>query len=190
MTLICNLFAGPCSSKSTVMSAVFSLAKSQHLSCEQIPGCEKEFIYEENFKKLKCQPLILGTCVHRIESLLDKVDFIITDLPLPLNVIYNSQYPDSFNQAVMDIFSTYNNLNFFLERGDDYCTKGRIHSKKESEEIDKKILKLLVKNNIMFFKIKGGFESANGILEVIKNRLMLKPGQKSVSWFKSTMGLL
>ncbi len=188
--LVVNFAAGPCAAKTSTSAAVFALAKSQHLSCEHLDGCEKRMVYAGDLTKLKSQPWLLGEQNYRIELVYDKVDFVLNDFPLFLNCVYNDKYPESFNKATIDIFKRYNNLTFFLERGDDYCSNGRIHSKEESVEIDKKILKLLVKNNIMFFKIKGGFESANGILEVIKNRLMLKPGQKSVSWFKSTMGLL
>ena len=169
MTLICNIISGPSSGKTTTSNHIFAIAKEQHMKCEVIYGTEKEIIYDENLKQLKCQPLILGLQLWKIERLFGKVDFIINDLPLPLNIIYNCRYPESFNRAVMDIFNSHNNLNIFLERPDTFDNFGRVHDLKESIEIDKKILKLMVMESIPFVKVKCG--AAKQILELIKRKL-------------------
>jgi hypothetical protein len=71
-----------------------------------------------------------------------------------LSTIYAQSYPKSFLYSVVDIFQTFNNLNYFIERGENnYDPVGRNESLEQAESIDEKIKVFLNANNIPYFTV-------------------------------------
>ena len=171
-TLICNFFGGPGISKSTSAAYVFSALKRKHVKCELVFELPKELVYENNLEKLKCQPVIFGEQLWRIERLLNKVDLIITDSPIILSMVYNgNQYPPSFNLCVLDIFNRMNNINYLLERNKPYFQYGRSQSEQEARQIDERIYETLTRYNILFAKMPPSEENLDWIVNDLISRI-------------------
>lgn len=145
MTLIVNLFGGPGIGKSTIAAELFSqIKKNNKETCELVTEAAKDAVWENRFEALKCQPYIFGKQLFRIEKLIDKVDVIISDSPLLLSCIYNDKYKVSFNKSVIDIFNSFENLNFVIDREPSrFQIEGRYHTETESVDKDNEIILLL-----------------------------------------------
>ena len=165
-TTIVNFFGGPCVGKSTLAAGVFYELKKRQISCELVTEYAKDLTYEERINTLKCQPYVFGTQLYRIERLVNKVDFIITDSPLYLGIFYASEkYPKSFIQSVIDISNSFDNLNYLILRDDrNYDVSGRKESLQESIEIDRKIQLFLIQNNIPHKNLQKEYKSINNVL--------------------------
>jgi energy-coupling factor transporter ATP-binding protein EcfA2 len=156
MTKIINLFGGPGSGKSTTAYTLAGMMKAAHMNIELVTEYAKDLVWTERHKCIKCQPLIFGKQLHRVERLIGKVDYIITDSPILLSIIYNSSYPPSFNQMVLDIFGSMNNFNFFLRRGErPYNEIGRCQNREQAVEIDNEIFKFLLDTKTQFATINS-----------------------------------
>lgn len=162
MSLIINLFGGPCAGKSTAATGLFTEMKKNHYDVELTFEYPKIVAWEENFSAIKDQFYITANQHRNISRLYGKVDYIIVDSPIILGMIYkekynnkeeypSSFYDESFDIFILNLFKKYNSLNIFLNRDDStYNTNGRFQTLNESKEIDNEIRSKLIDNNIEF----------------------------------------
>lgn len=144
MTKILNIIGSVCSGKSTLASGLFYQFKSNGHSVELIhETIPKTSSYLQDKLTIGVQPYIFGDVLYRIELLNNKVDYIINECPLVLSYIYNTKYPFSFNEAVLDIAEMFDNIYLYTRPMHDYIDVGRLHSKEESADINASILFLL-----------------------------------------------
>lgn len=141
-TLIVNLLGAAGSGKSTLAAKIFAMLKLKGYNCEYVSEYAKQIVYEENYKKLDNQLLILANQYYNLDVLRDKVDIIITDSPLLLSVFYNENYnkkntnkiPDNiFEKLTMYCYSTFDNLNFFIKRNHLYKKEGRYQTEEQAK---------------------------------------------------------
>jgi tRNA uridine 5-carbamoylmethylation protein Kti12 len=156
MTSIINFFGGPGAGKSTTAAGLFSLMKQQGISCELAHETAKIFTWEERKKALACQPYIFGKQLMQIERLVGQVDFVISDSPLLLSAHYSAKYyPESWINAVKDIYNNFDNINFLLMREKEYVPIGRNQTKEEAIVIDQDITQML-RNDGQYWKVVTG----------------------------------
>src|SRR5574344_627446 len=91
MSLVINLFGGPCSGKSTLAASIFAEMKAQGKSVELAFEFAKDLVYDKQIDLLQSkQCYVFAHQQLRIDRLINSgVDYIITDSPLLLSVIYN-----------------------------------------------------------------------------------------------------
>lgn len=148
-TKIINILGPPCSGKSTLACGLFYELKKQHYSVELVTEKAKDVTYERSISKLHCQPYIFGQQLWRVERLVGKVDYVITDSPIILSVIYSyGLWGNSFDKSVIEIFKRFDNINFLLENNVKYSEVGRNETKEEANLIGDKIRTLLNTQNI------------------------------------------
>lgn len=101
----------------------------------------------------------------------DKVDYIVTDSPLLLSALYNSEpvLGELFNDVVNNDFQSYNNLNFLLLRVKPYDLSGRLQTEKESNDLVKPLKEILKHYHINYLLYNG---DKQGYDEIIKYILM------------------
>lgn len=171
--IVVNLFAGPGAGKSTAAAYIFSQLKMKGVNCELITEFAKDKTWEKNYSALRCQEYVFGKQSYKMDRCRDQVDVIITDSPLPLGVFYNQnpvlgQY---YEHLVMDVFNTYDNINYFINRKKPYNPVGRNQTEEEAKEIDVRIKKFLQVHDISYW-IKDGTEAGyadicNDVLDYI-----------------------
>lgn len=157
--IVVNLFAGPGAGKSTAAAYIFSQLKMKGVNCELITEFAKDKTWEKNYSALRCQEYVFGKQSYKMDRCRDQVDVIITDSPLPLGIFYN-QNPvlgRHYESLVMDVFNTYDNLNFFINRKKPYNPVGRNQTEEEAKEIDDRI-KIFCQEHDISYLIKDGTE--------------------------------
>jgi hypothetical protein len=164
--IVVNLFAGPGAGKSTAAAYIFSQLKMKGVNCELITEFAKDKTWEKNYSALKCQEYVFGKQSYKMDRCRDQVDVIITDSPLPLGIFYN-QNPvlgRHYESLVMDVFNTYDNLNFFINRTKPYNPVGRNQTEEEAKEIDNRI-KIFCQEHDISYLVKDGTEC--GYIDIV-----------------------
>ena len=162
MTKIINLFAGPGAGKSTTAAGLFHKMKLQGESVEYVQEFAKDLTWSAWHNALDCQSYVFGQQLWRIERLIGKVDYIITDSPLLLSLIYKPKdYPNSFDNFVLDMFNKYDNINFYLIRKKKYISIGRNQTEDEAKVIDEITKSTLNKYEIPYLIVEGTEEAVN-----------------------------
>lgn len=163
---VINLFGGPGVGKSTTTAGIFTLLKLHNVECELVAEFAKDLVWEERFKTFQNQQYIFGKQYHRVWRLQNKVDLVITDCPLFLNIVYgirNGSISNKFIANVMDMINTFNNHNILLTRTKAYNPNGRNENEEEAIEVDNLIRQCFVKYKIAWMEVPGNFEAINDI---------------------------
>lgn len=169
-TLIVNLFGGPGIGKSTTAALVFAKLKLHNIDCELVPEFAKDCVWEKREDTFKDQIYIFGKQQHRLARLIGKVDVIITDSPILLNVYYGKD-----NKPLVDLtlseFAKYNNLNYRLIREKEYNPNGRNQTETEAKAIDEYVKDVLDNYNISYTILPGNAYAADTIVNDVLNKL-------------------
>ena len=167
-TLVINLIGGPGSGKSTCASGIFYELKKLGINCELSLEFAKDKVWEESYNVLSDQLYVFGKQYHKLFRLKDKVDVIITDSPLIISIHYNKMPSNHFNNLVVEQYHTFNNLMYFIKRGETYQSEGRMQTLEESEMIDSDIKNILHTYDIFYTELQNT-EAVNYIVkQVIK----------------------
>ena len=176
-TLVVNLIAAPSSGKSTLMADIFAKLKWLNIDCEMVSEFAKELVWEERKETFKDELYIFAKQNHRLFRVNGKVDVIVTDRPLILTMLYNNKYgkkSKELDELVLAEFNEYNNLNYFVNRVKPYNPNGRNQSVDEADEIAEELYNLLIKCRIGFNYVDGVPNTAELIVEQIKDKLNLR----------------
>lgn len=167
---VVNLFGGPGSGKSTAASELFVMLKKMHYKVELVTEFAKELTYEKRHDTLKDQLYVVARQNHRMQRLTDQVDWIIVDSPIIMNIVYCSDdyLPNYYRKLVNELFMTYENYNFYINRGDTYQTYGRNQTLDEALIKDKQILGILNEFDIQYTEVPLNNASLNIFSKLIK----------------------
>lgn len=156
---VVNLFAQPGAGKSTGAAYIFAKLKMAGVNAELITEFAKDKVWEENKEAIKNQAYIFGEQYYKMSRCKDKVDVLVTDSPLLLSILYNNDdiLGESFNNLVTNVFKSFNNLNYWINRVKPYNPKGRIQTEKEADCLIP-FLKLILNNEKIECKEYNGLE--------------------------------
>ena len=172
MTRVINLFAGPGAGKSTIAAELFAEMKWLGHSVELINEHAKVVTWEKHHNLLQDQVYISAMQNRKQVPLVGQVDWIITDSPLLISLAYvEDQYMASFRQLIVEMWNTYDNVSYFVNRKKNYVEAGRSQTLDQARLIDNKI---------------------NGILEEFQIERMYIPGVQriAVNFIMRDLGLI
>ena len=171
--LVVNLFGVPGAGKSTGAAYIFSQLKLNGVNAELITEFAKDKVWENNEEVFKNQAYLFGKQSYRMSRCRNKVDVIITDSPLPLSIFYNNDETlgEDFNKTVMNVFNSYDNLNYLLLRTKPYNPAGRHQTEEESNQLKQPMLDLLNGRDIKFTQHNGDIEGYKEIFFDILDEL-------------------
>lgn len=154
-TIVINAFAGPGAGKTTSCLEIAEKLKKKGFVTEYVQEYAKELVWDNKLDLLdgsmENQFTILQEQLNRIDRLYGKVDFIVTDSPVLLNATYLKEPNEEYNNAIQELYSHFDNFNYFVERNvDSFETEGRIHSLEQSLEIDNELKKTLAELNLEY----------------------------------------
>jgi adenylate kinase family enzyme len=156
MTKVINLLAGPGAGKSTLAAELFAEMKWDGISCELVGEVAKELTWEGHHNVLEDQLYVSAMQNRRLQRLLGKVDYIITDSPLILCHVYMSQaYKDGFAKMMIDLWNLYDNRNYYVDRQKKYVAAGRNQTEEEARQVDERVLDALNEFGITRMNIPG-----------------------------------
>lgn len=175
--IVVNLFGAPGAGKSTGAAYIFAKLKMAGINAELVTEFAKDKVWEENAEVFKNQAYIFGKQSFRLSRLKDKVDVIVTDSPLLLCEYYNNQpeLGDEFEKTVQNVFMSYDNMIYFLQRVKPYNPKGRFQTEEESDEIAEDLFSFVYDRaydlRFNFDELPGCIESYDKIVEDVCERL-------------------
>lgn len=170
-TTVVNILGGAGIGKSPCALTIVAELKKQGYQAEYVQEVAKELVYAGDMEhldgSLSSQAHILAQQKQRLDLLIGQVDYIVTDSPLPLNIIYLKEQQPEYEQEVLREFGSYQNTNIVLGRdlAVEYQTEGRIHTLEESLVKDKEIVELLEKNSLPYKSFERS--DISGIIEYI-----------------------
>ena len=171
--LVINLFGAPGAGKSTGAAIVFAELKKHGVNAELVTEFAKDKTWEHNATALGCQEYVFGKQSYRLARCRADVDVIVTDSPLPLSLLYAIDpvllQDEAFQKVVMNVFNSYNNLNYYITRVKPYNPKGRNQTEEESNLLADGTKKLLETNCIDYKTVCGNDE---GYAEIVKDVMM------------------
>jgi hypothetical protein len=165
--LVINLFGVPGAGKSTGAAYIFSQLKMKGINAELITEFAKDKVWENNEEVFKNQAYLFGKQSYKMSRCRYKVECIVTDSPLPLSIFYNNDevLGEDFNKTVMNVFNSYNNLNYLLTRTKPYNPIGRHQSEEESDKLKEPMVSLLNDRNITYTETTGDIEGYKQIID-------------------------
>lgn len=174
--LVINLFGAPGAGKSTGAAYIFSELKQRGVNAELVTEFAKDKTWEGNTLALSCQEYVFGKQSYRLARCRDDVDVIVTDSPLPLAIIYNTNpaLGHQFNQVVFNVFDTYDNINFFINRAKPYNPKGRGQTEAESDALVEDVKHMLDYHRVPFENVHGDSDGYEHILSEVNKKLVAK----------------
>lgn len=170
-TLVVNLYGGPGSGKSTIMSGLFEELKWAGVNCEMAHEYAKEKVWEKSFFTLDDQIYVFANQLHKVFRVDGQVDVIISDSPLLLSLIYDKSGLKEFHDLVIAVDKRHTSLNIFLKRMKKYNPSGRMQTKDEAIKKDEDILGLLDKHDIDYSIMNGERESVEKIAQLVLKKI-------------------
>lgn len=171
--VVVNMFGVPGAGKSTGAAFVFAKLKMMGVNAELISEFAKDKVWEENKTVFENQAYIFGKQSFRQSRCDGKVDVLITDSPLPLSIMYNKdkRLTENFNLSVMDVFNSYDNINFLVTRVKPYNPKGRHQTEAESDALGVEVINLLKTRDIAYETVPGCVDGYQCIISKIIDKL-------------------
>lgn len=140
---VVNLFAAPGTGKSTTGQILAGLLSIARYRVEFVPEFAKFATFADNQSALSDPVYMMAKQANRLHVLRNQpLDFVIMDGPLPVGLLYTPEhYYRHHEPLVMEIFNSYENVNFLLEANPEipYQTHGRSQSKAQADELASKL---------------------------------------------------
>lgn len=170
---VLNLFGGPGTGKSTTAADLFAFMKWKNINVELVNEYAKEVTWAERYQILEDQLYIMAKQNHKLWRLKGKVDWVITDSPLILSLVYAkpTYFPNHYPAFGQELYNDYDNINIFLQREKPYHKIGRNQSEEEARVKDVEIRNLLVDNGYDFIEIAANQNAKNEIFKYIEPML-------------------
>lgn len=166
---VINLWGAPGAGKSTVAAGLFYKMKVAGYKVELVTEYAKDVVWDNRDDLLKDQLYLLAKQNRKLERLRGKVDWCITDSPVLLVLAYVPEiYYSHFNSLTYDVWNTYTNLNYLLERNHEYKRDGRVQTEEESRLIDNKILEIFNEYD-QVYNVISSKDAASTIFKRIEN---------------------
>lgn len=163
---------GPSTGKSTTAAGLFHLMKKDQYDVELITEYAKDMVWERQHPDQFTNQVYISSKQNnkQLNLVAHNVEYCITDSPVLMSALYQPKnYYKNFLPLLLEMYHSYNNINFFLERNFDYVQKGRNKTEKEALKLSKKILKFLDKHDIEYHVIKTDFDTSTKIYDYLKN---------------------
>jgi len=165
---VINLFAGPGAGKSTTAAGLFFFMKLAGRNVELVTEVAKDATWEEHHFLLGDQYAITGEQNRRLSRLIGKVDYVITDSPLLLGLAYLPEnYVPSFPRYLQELFMSYDNINFWINRIKPYNKVGRNQTAEEAAGKDLQILGFMNALKLNYTSVDGNAEAPLTIMRQI-----------------------
>lgn len=153
MTTVINLYGGPGTGKSTCAAYLFYLLKSQDREAELVREYVKDWAWEDRRISTYDQFYLMGKQIRRESMLYGRVDWVVTDSPVLLQVYYAQAFTprvtsEGIRAAVLAYYEAaakdgHTHVHVMLRRTKAYQAKGRYQTEEQARAIDGKVQTLL-----------------------------------------------
>ena len=154
MTQIITLYGGPGTGKSTTSAHMFAEMKQRGLSVELVREYVKKWAWQGRKISGYDEYLFVGKQIHEEATLFGKVDYIVTDKPLIMDIYYAERYANpsiarGIRTAVLSYYEAaakdgHTHKHVFLRRSKPYDARGRYQDETTARSMDDEIRELLI----------------------------------------------
>lgn len=169
---VINFLGAPGVGKTRSTMLLTSFLKESQIDAEASLEFVKEYIHADTLQLLSYQNYIFSQQERQLRILLDskEVEFVTTDAPLLHSVFYApDDYPVFFKELVFEIYNSYDNINYFINRKHTYSHQGRIHNEMASDLSSRKLKAFLINHNVPFTEIDSTDDIKTNLLPEILN---------------------
>lgn len=156
-TTIIHIFGGPHAGKSVLAADVYSLMKksAKFGSVELVQEFAKELVWQERFEELSDQRIVTAGQIQKTMPLNGRVDYLISDSPLHLGLVYAGSQLDDVQDLILDNVAQFaRKINVFVRRGSTaFEQEGRVHNEEQSKHLDDEIKRMLDSYGIDYVEI-------------------------------------
>lgn len=181
-TIVVNLLGAAGSGKSTIAGEVFVKLKKLGIPSEIIQEYAKSVVYEENYKRLNDQLFIYANQYHSMLIAKDSARVLVLDSPLMLSLFYNKHFAqnavpeDVFKKLVMDGYSQFDNMNYFINRKHEYKQEGRYQTEEEAKLQEVQMREMLFGMEIDIKQLDSSQPCADMIVKDVQERINFLEG--------------
>ncbi len=154
MTKIITLYGGPGSGKSTTSAHIFAELKQRQASVELVREYVKKWAWQGRKISGYDEFYFVGKQIHEESTLFGKVDYIVTDKPLLMDIYYSQRYASptiakGIRAAVTSFYAAaaedgHQHLHVFLTRSKPYDARGRYEDEATARQMDGEIRDMLI----------------------------------------------
>jgi hypothetical protein len=152
--MVINFIAPPGCGKSTAAHGLVYMLKKAGKRAEMAHEYAKDLVFDENFRTLARQEQVFAEQHARIQRL-QGAEYIVTDSPIILSLLYADHYPDAFKDYVRLTEASYESMYYLVKREHDYETYGRVQNESQSDAMYSTLIDLLRYNNIPFKEVSS-----------------------------------
>lgn len=132
---------------------------------ELVTEYAKKLTWQKRHNTLSDQLYVTAQQNHRMQILDKQVDWCVTDSPLPIGMHYCPDFfPDTFHPFVKEVFNSYNNVNFWINRVKPYNEKGRNQTLEQAIVADDAIKYLMATTFGFDYHTVDGDDKAPGMI--------------------------
>lgn len=152
-TTIINLYGGPGAGKSTSAAYYYYILKKDSANVELVREYVKDWAWEGRKISTNDQIYFLGKQVRRESMLYGKVDYIVTDSPVMMNLFYAQLYctlslAEGIRAATLSFYRQaaedgHKHIHVLLDRNKPYVSEGRYQTEAEAKALDGGVKRLL-----------------------------------------------
>lgn len=173
--IVINLWGEPGCGKSTTAAGLFFMLKINKFKVEMVQEVAKTKTWENHESFFGDQNSIFAA-QNRSQLILlpHGLDFVITDSPLPLPLLYKPEsYFKSFDAFVMETYNSYQNVNYLLRRGPNtaFETVGRRHNEEEAAFMAARMRPFLADHQIAYTELEANPKTPEVILADLRRQL-------------------
>lgn len=118
---VINLFAGPCTGKTTLTHELMWRMKKMDLKCEFIGDLPRDDVFAESWKKLNDHLFQASQLQHRLNMLKDVgVDFVVMESPILMRMAYAQEEPKHIQDLIIGLHNQQDSLNINLLRNPNF----------------------------------------------------------------------
>lgn len=154
---VINLLAAPGTGKSTTGQILSGMLSIADYKVEYIPEFAKFATFSNNQAALSDQIYMFAKQENRLHVLRNAgLDFVIMDGPLPVALLFQPEkYYTAYEPLVMEVFGSYENINFFLRRNSALAYKkvGRTESLAEANALELRLRGILSKHQVPYLDV-------------------------------------
>ena len=170
-TIVVNFVGAPGAGKSTHGMKLTAFMKEKEMNVELVTEYAKDIVWRGTHVMLEDQLYVFAKQQERMNRLLGKVDVIVTDSPLILSQYYNGKscrYLKNLPPLIEEVYQSYDNIVFFVERDKKYNPMGRLQTEAESDIISSELRAFMDAHGIRYKPIKSTTTSSEIYKDVVK----------------------
>ena len=149
---VINLFAAPGTGKSATAKILSGMLSLADYKVEFLPEFAKFATLARNQAALGDQIYMFAKQENRLRVLANTdIDFAVMDGPLPLALLFQpANYYEHYEPLVMEVFSSFDNVNFLLHRNAEsaYKTFGRNETEEQAAALHRLLVDVLERNKV------------------------------------------